>query len=68
MHSSPQRCVAQRDAIAIIVGRVIGAGIVKTPSVVVGIAGDAGWILVTWLAGPWALLVMRFKARLSIKT
>jgi amino acid transporter len=30
---------------------VIGAGIFKTPSLVAGISGDAGWALVLWLAG-----------------
>lgn len=51
MSSQPQRSLAQRDAIAIIVGLVIGAGIFKTPSMVAGMAGDSGWILLTWLAG-----------------
>ena len=51
MSSQPQRSLAQRDAIAIIVGLVIGAGIFKTPSMVAGMAGDAGWILLIWLAG-----------------
>ena len=51
MNNQPQRSLAQRDAIAIIVGLVIGAGIFKTPSMVAGMAGDAGWILLTWLAG-----------------
>ena len=39
------------SAIALIVGIVIGAGIFKTPSLVAGISGDAGWALVLWLAG-----------------
>jgi amino acid transporter len=37
--------------VALIVGIVIGAGIFKTPSLVAGISGDAGWALVLWLAG-----------------
>lgn len=51
MHNEPQRTLAQRDAIAIIVGLVIGAGIFKTPSMVAGMAGDSGWILLIWLLG-----------------
>lgn len=38
-------------AIALIVGLVIGAGIFKTPSLVAGASGDAGWALVLWIAG-----------------
>ncbi len=51
MQSQPQRSISQRDAITIIVGLVVGAGIFKTPSMVAGLAGDSGWILLTWLAG-----------------
>ena len=39
------------SAVALIVGIVIGAGIFKTPSLVAGISGDAGWALVLWLVG-----------------
>jgi amino acid transporter len=39
------------SAIALIVGIVVGAGIFKTPSLVAGISGDAGWALVLWVAG-----------------
>jgi len=39
------------SAVTLIVGIVIGAGIFKTPSLVAGISGDAGWALVLWLAG-----------------
>ena len=39
------------SAVALIVGIVIGAGIFKTPSLVAGISGDAGWARVLWLAG-----------------
>ncbi len=38
-------------AVAIIVGIVIGAGIFKTPSMVAGMTGDPGWMLVAWLSG-----------------
>ena len=38
-------------AIALIVGIVIGAGIFKTPSMVAGVTGDVGWLIVIWLVG-----------------
>jgi len=39
------------DAVAIIVGIVIGAGIFKTPSMVAGVTGDVGWLFVAWVLG-----------------
>lgn len=36
---------------AIIVGIVVGAGIFRTPSMVAGVAGDAGWMLALWVGG-----------------
>ena len=41
----------RRDAIAIIVGIVIGAGIFKTPSMVAGVTGDVGWMMAAWMLG-----------------
>lgn len=49
--AGPQALLRQRDAVAIIVGIVVGAGIFRTPSLVAGITGDAGWLLAAWLAG-----------------
>lgn len=49
--AQPQRLLHPGAAIALIVGIVIGAGIYKTPSMVAGISGDAGWALVLWGAG-----------------
>ena len=49
--ATPQRLLRRVDAIAIIVGIVIGAGIYKTPSAVAGIAGDGGWAIALWLLG-----------------
>jgi basic amino acid/polyamine antiporter, APA family len=46
-----RRLLHPLSAVALIVGIVIGAGIFKTPSLVAGISGDAGWALVLWLAG-----------------
>ena len=48
---APQPRLRARDAIAIIVGIVIGAGIFKTPSLVAGTTGDAGWTIAAWLFG-----------------
>jgi amino acid transporter len=48
---APQPLLRHRDAIAIIVGIVIGAGIFKTPSMVAGVTGDSGWLAVAWLLG-----------------
>jgi amino acid transporter len=50
-HDAPQPLLRRRDAIAIIVGIVIGAGIYKTPSMVAGVTGDAGWVIVAWALG-----------------
>jgi amino acid transporter len=47
----PQRLLRPMGAVAIIVGIVIGAGIFKTPSMVAGVAGDIGWVMVAWIAG-----------------
>jgi basic amino acid/polyamine antiporter, APA family len=49
--ATPQRLLRRVDAIAIIVGIVIGAGIYKTPSVVAGITGDSGWMFAVWVLG-----------------
>ncbi len=43
------RLLQPLSAVALIVGIVIGAGIFKTPSLVAGISGDAGWALVLWM-------------------
>jgi amino acid transporter len=48
---APVPLLTRRDAVAIIVGIVVGAGIFKTPSLVAGVAGDPGWTIVAWLLG-----------------
>jgi len=48
---TPQPQLRGRDAVAIIVGIVIGAGIFKTPSLVAGTTGDGGWAIAAWLTG-----------------
>lgn len=49
--AQPLRLLHPLSALALIVGIVIGAGIFKTPSMVAGISGDAGWALVLWVVG-----------------
>lgn len=49
--AQPLHLLRPGAAIALIVGIVIGAGIFKTPSLVAGISGDAGWALAIWVAG-----------------
>jgi amino acid transporter len=49
--AAPQPLLGRADAIAIIVGIVIGAGIFKTPSMVAGVTGDVGWLVVAWILG-----------------
>lgn len=47
----PQRILGLREAIALIVGIVIGAGIFKAPSMVAGMTGSPGWMFGAWLLG-----------------
>ncbi len=53
----PRALLRARDAVAIIVGIVIGAGIYRTPPLVAGATADAGWMLSTWIAGALVSLV-----------
>ncbi len=48
---SPKPLIRRVDAIAIIVGIVVGAGIFRTPSLVAANTGSAGLFLGTWLLG-----------------
>lgn len=47
----PSQRLSPVAAIAIIVGIVVGAGIFKTPSMVAGVTGDVGWMIVAWVLG-----------------
>ena len=47
----PTRILQLWGAVAIVVGIVVGAGIFKTPSMVAGLTGDAGWLLAVWIGG-----------------
>lgn len=47
----PERVLSTRDAVALVVGIVIGAGIFKFPSLVAGMAGSQTMVYALWLAG-----------------
>src|SRR3954468_8472562 len=47
----PQPLLRRVDAVAIIVGIVIGAGIFKTPSMVAGVTQEAGGAIAAWAFG-----------------
>ncbi|MFC0252192.1 APC family permease [Massilia consociata] len=49
--SQPRRLLGLRQAIALIVGVVIGAGIFKSPSIVAGLSGSAEWMFAMWILG-----------------
>ena len=53
----PEPVLELRDAIALIVGIVVGAGIFKTPSLVAANAGGARTMLAAWLLGGIVSLV-----------
>lgn len=50
-HDAPQQVLGLREAVAIIVGIVIGAGIFKAPAMVAGMTGNAAWMFSAWLLG-----------------
>jgi APA family basic amino acid/polyamine antiporter len=47
----PARVIRWWEAVCMIVGLVIGAGIFKTPSLVAQFTQDPGWLLTAWIAG-----------------
>lgn len=47
----PRRTFGLREAITLIVGIVIGAGIFKTPAVVASMTGDTSSMFLAWVAG-----------------
>jgi APA family basic amino acid/polyamine antiporter len=47
----PRATLSLLDAVAMIVGLIIGAGIFGTPAIVAGAAGSEGVMLATWLVG-----------------
>ena len=56
--SRPVPALSRMDAILVIVGIVVGAGIFKTPSLVASIAGSAPLTLLLWLVGGAVSLVL----------
>ncbi|MBA3477830.1 MAG: amino acid permease, partial [Lautropia sp.] len=49
--SGPHAVLGLKEAVAIIVGIVIGAGIFKAPSLVAAMAGSEVWMLAAWTLG-----------------
>ena len=49
--AAPQPTLGLREAVAVIVGVVIGAGIFKAPSIVAGLSGDASAMFGLWVLG-----------------
>ena len=47
----PRRILGLRDAISLIVGIVVGAGIFKAPAIVAGLIGRADWMFAVWILG-----------------
>jgi len=53
----PHAVLGLKEAMAIIVGIVIGAGIFKAPSLVAGMTGSLGWMLSAWALGGLVSLI-----------
>lgn len=49
--NSPKQSLSLMDAVGLIVGAVIGAGIFETPALVAANAGSNATVMLTWLAG-----------------
>lgn len=49
--AAPQPTLGLREAITLIVGIVIGAGIFKAPAAVAGLTGSPGWMFLAWALG-----------------
>lgn len=49
--AEPRAVLGLREAVALIVGIVIGAGIFKAPSLVAGMAGSTGAMFAVWVVG-----------------
>jgi len=47
----PRPTLSLFDAVAMIVGLIVGAGIFGTPSIVAGAAGSEGMLIASWVAG-----------------
>ena len=49
--NGPRPLLGLREAIALIVGMVVGAGIFKAPALVAGMTGSPGWMFLAWALG-----------------
>jgi len=47
----PRPLLGLREAVALIVGVVVGAGIFKAPALVAGMTGSASWMFLAWALG-----------------
>lgn len=57
LKAEPQAVLGLREAIALIVGVVIGAGIFKAPSMVAGMTGSPEWMFGAWALGGLVSLI-----------
>jgi APA family basic amino acid/polyamine antiporter len=55
--AAPKPALGMFDAIAVIVGIVVGAGIFRTPSVVAANVGSSSMFLLTWVLGGFVSLI-----------
>ncbi|MGC2520361.1 MAG: amino acid permease, partial [Burkholderiales bacterium] len=55
--AGPAQVLTLTDAVGIIVGIVVGAGIFKTPSIVAANAASEGMLLAVWVAGGFVSLI-----------
>jgi APA family basic amino acid/polyamine antiporter len=53
----PRPLLGLREAVTLIVGVVVGAGIFKAPALVAGMTGSAGWMFLAWVLGGMVSLV-----------
>jgi APA family basic amino acid/polyamine antiporter len=55
--AAPRAVLSLPQAVAVIVGIVIGAGIFKAPSLVAGMAGSSAWMFAAWVFGGVVTLI-----------
>jgi amino acid transporter len=55
--AEPRAVLRLGEAVAIIVGIVVGAGIFKAPALVAGMAGTPGWMFAAWALGGLVSLI-----------
>ena len=49
--AAPREVIGLAEAIALIIGVVVGAGIFKAPALVAGLTGQPGWMFAAWALG-----------------